>query len=134
MELDDEDSGYRSTIPCPSSYCSPTKVTITVTITITIFFKVTMDAGVQWDERHLLTSSTSSLSPDFRLATPGLGVTPRWVTVTITVTVTVTTFTTFTTRLVDSGMLVQEEEEREEAIEEMQAALLGHLARCRLWW
>ena len=81
-DLDEEDdSGYRSSIPCQSSYCSPSKETA--------------DACVQWEEENqqenredLLSSpASSSLSPDFRLATPaGLGPTPR---------------------LVDSGLLVQ---------------------------
>ena len=77
-DLDEEDdSGYRSSIPCQSSYCSPSKETA--------------DACVQWEEDNredLLSSpASSSLSPDFRLATPaGLGPTPR---------------------LVDSGLLVQ---------------------------
>ena len=45
----------------------------------------------------------------FRLATPaGLGPTPR---------------------LVDSGLLIQEEQERQEAIEELQATFMGHQAR-----
>ena len=75
LDLDfEEDSGYRSSIPCQSSYCSPAKETA--------------DACVQWEDENLLASpASSSLSPDFRLATPaGLGPTPR---------------------LVDSGLLIQ---------------------------
>ena len=97
VDLDDEeDSGYRSSIPCQSSYCSPAKETA--------------DACVQWEEENLLASpASSSLSPDFRLATPaGLGPTPR---------------------LVDTGLLIEEEQERQEAIEELQATFLGHQAR-----
>ena len=96
LDMDEEDSGYRSSIPCQSSYCSPAKETA--------------DACVQWEEDNLLASpASSSLSPDFRLATPaGLGPTPR---------------------LVDSGLLIEEEQERQEAIEELQATFLGHQAR-----
>lgn len=102
VDLDDEeDSGYRSSIPCQSSYCSPAKETV--------------DASVQWEEEEnreelLVSPASSSLSPDFRLATPAglLGPTPR---------------------LVDSGLLVQEEQERQEAIEELQATFMGHQAR-----
>ena len=96
VDLDDEeDSGYRSSIPCQSSYCSP---------------KETADACVQWEDENMCVSpASSSLSPDFRLATPaGLGPTPR---------------------LVDSGLLIQEEQERQEAIEELQATFMGHQAR-----
>ena len=120
-DLDEEDdSGYRSSIPCQSSYCSPSKETA--------------DACVQWeednreDQREDLLSSpaSSSLSPDFRLATPaGLGPTPRLVDSGLLVQVD----TKDMESMIDQHLHVQEEQERQEAIEELQATFMGHQAR-----
>ena len=94
-----EDRGCRSSIPCRSSYCNPAK---------NVLDQRNSDDELK-EQRALLLSGCSSLCQDFQLATPSiLGPTPR---------------------LLDSGMLVQEEEERQEAIEELQASLMGQSSR-----